>query len=277
MALIAAGPSGVVDLAGRLIADLESGARPRQSIGARDVPLGWAAGLPRTVANYVASATVDGLSYGATTITATGTPAAKVARKGVKPTAVTVSQSTQTLDKYAGLAVVAVEDQLRTEGLIAALASVITRQCLLAFDADVMADLAAAGGPTAGGTTWAEAIPAAIGVLAGSGHAPGLLVLSGADYAAAVGAPGAGFALDPTQAVVTLFGVPIVISPSAVAGTGYLLDATSVLVTEFVDGPLAVVDPFSMLDTNEVRLAVEWFASSVVADASGVVKITVGP
>jgi hypothetical protein len=276
MPILTAGPSGVIDLAGRLLADLENGqARPKQSIGAKDVPLGWATGLPRTVASFVASATVDGLSYGATTITGTGTPAKKVAAKGAKPTVVTVAQTTQTLDKYAGMALLTVEDQVRTEGLIAALATVITRQCLLAFDADVLADLAAAGGPTATGPTWAAAIPAAIGILAGTGHAPGLLVLSGEDYAAAVGAPGAGYALDPTQAVVTLFGVPIVISPSAVAGTGYLIDPASVLVTEYAEGPLAILDPYSMADTNEVRLIVDWFAASVVADPSGVVAITV--
>src|SRR5262245_26370744 len=147
MSVLTAGPSGVVDLAGRLSRDLAEGRSARQTFGTRDAAFAWAAGLPSILARHVTAAVVEGLSFDAVRVAPSGTPAGKVAEKAPKPNAVTLTSTTIPLTKYAGLASVTTEQTLSAEGLVAALAATITQSCLLAYDADCIAALAAAGGP----------------------------------------------------------------------------------------------------------------------------------
>jgi len=275
--LTSSGPPAIADLAARLADDLSSGRVARQNFGERKVAFEWAAGLPNTLARQVSSAVVDGLSFGAVRVKPSGTPAAAVAAGAAKPDAVTITSETINLTKYAGLANFQTEQQLDTDGLMSALASVIASSCLMAYDADCIAALGAANGLTATGTTWPSAILAGIAAVAGAGGAPGVLVLGAADYAEAVQSPGAGYAMNPTDGVPALFGLRIVLGSGVAADTGFVIDPAAVLAVENAESPGAIVDPYSGLTTNAVRIAVEMFAAFVVTSPGGVAEITVGP
>lgn len=273
--LTTTGPGQVADLAGRLVADLTAGRVARQTFGSRAVAFEWSAGLPMVLGRLVTSAVVDGLSFTAVRVGETGTPAAKVARGAVKPNAVAITSDQETLSKYAGLASFQTEQQLETDGLVPALASVLASSCLMAYDADCAAALAAFNGLSAAGADWPSSILAGIAEVAGAGGAPGVLALSPADYAAAVQSPGPGYAMNPTDGVPALFGLRIVLLSSVATGTAYVIDPAACLAVENSNSPLAVVDPYSGLGTNDVRLAVEWFAGFVVTSPGGVCELTV--
>lgn len=275
--LTSSGPPAIADLAARLAADLTAGRVARQSFGARKAAFEWASGLPMTLARQAASAVVDGLSFGAVRVGPSGTPAGKVAAGAPKPSAVVITAANVALSKYAGIANFQTEQQLDTDGLMSALASVVTTSCLLAYDADCMAALAADNGLDATGADWPSAILAGIGEVAAAGGAPSLLVLAAGDYAGAVQSPGTGYAMNPLDGVPSLFGLSIVLSGALATGTGYVLDAAAVLAVENATSPLAVVDPYSGLGTNDVRLAVEMFAAFVVVNPGGVCEVTVTP
>ena len=272
--LTSSGPPAVNDLAQRLAADLNAGRVARQSFGDRSTAFQWSAGLPQILATQVSSAVVDGLSFNAVRVAPSGTPAAKVAEGGTKPSAVTISSEAVALDKYAGIANFTTERQLEADGLTAAVAAVITRSCLLAFDADCMAVLDADAGLAASGADWPGAILAGSGEVASAGGAPDVLVLAADDYAAAVMSPGVGYAQNPADGAVNLFGLRIVLSGALAAGKGYVLDSAAVMAVENAQSPLAVVDPYSGLSTNECRIAVEAFMGFVVVNPGGIAEVT---
>lgn len=275
--LTSSGPPAVADLASRLVSDLNAGRVARQGFGERKVAFEWAAGLPNTLARQVSSAVVDGLSFGAVRVRASGTPAGKVVAGAPKPAATTITSDSIALNKYAGLAAFQTEQQLDTDGLMSALASVIASSCLMAFDADCIAELGAENGLTATGTDWPTAILGGIAEVAGAGGAPSVLVIGAGDYAEAVQSPGVGYAMNPMNGVPSLFGLSIVVGGGVAAGTAFVLDPASVLAVENASSPLAIVDPYSGLSTNDVRLAVEFFAAFVVTSPGGVCETTVTP
>lgn len=268
------GPPAVTDLAGRLAADLSDGRVARESFGSRKVAFEWAAGLPNTLARQVAGAVVDGLSFGAVRVAPSATPAGEVAAGGNKPDAVTITSETMSLTKYAGLANFQTEQAIDTDGLVPALASVITSSCLLAFDADCIGALDGLNGLSASGATWPEAILAGIATVAAAGGAPAVLVIGAGDYAEAVQSPGVGYAQNPTDGAVNLFGLRIVLGTGVPADTAFVVDPAAVLAVENASSPLAIVDPYSGLTTNAVRLAVEYFAAFVVTSPGGVCEVT---
>ncbi len=275
--LTTSGPPAVTDLASRLVADLNDGRVARQAIaGDRSTAFGWTTGLPFIAARLVSSAVVDGLSFNATRVAPSATPAAKVAEGGAKPSAITVTSGPVALSKYAGLGSISTEQALDTDALIPALVAVIGTSCVLAFDADFVAALAADAGADAAGDTWPEAILSGVAAVAANGGSPSVLVLSAADYAAAVGSPGVGYAQNPADGAVALFGQRIALSPGLSSGTGYVLDPAAVMAVEFAGSPFAVIDPYSGLDTNAIRVSTEWFAAAYVTAPGGVCEIT-GP
>jgi len=276
--LTTSGPPAITDLAQRLVSDLNEGRTARQSINStKGTAFSWSVGLPMTLARQVASATTDGLSFNAVQVKPSGTPAAKVLPGGTKPNAVTLTSGLRSLAKFAGLAQVQTEQVLDTDALIPALVSVIGGSCLLAFDADCVAALNADAGATGAGGSWPAAILDGIGAVASAGGAPDVLVLAAADYAAAAQSPGVGYALSPTEGVVTLYGLRVVLSPSVASGTAYVLDSSAVLAVEHESGPFAVVDSLSLLATNEHRVAVEMFAAFTITAPGAVAEVTMTP
>lgn len=273
--LTSSGPPAVTDLAQRLVSDLNSGRVARQSFGARSVAFEWAAGLPMILARQVQSAVVDGLSFSATRVAPSATPAAKVAAGAPKPDGVTITTGRVDLAKYAGIANFSTEQQLDTDALVPALASVLSSSALMAYDADCAAALAADAGLDATGADWPSAILAGIAAVAGAGGAPAVLAISPADYAAVVTSPGVGYAMSPVDGVPAMWGLRIVISAGIPTGTAYVLDPNAVLSVENSESPFALVDPYSGLSTNAVRLAVEAFFAFVVTAPGGVCEVTV--
>lgn len=271
------GPSAAVDLASQLSSELSSGRPGRATLGTKDQAFAWVAGLPDTIAAHVSSVVVEGLSFNAVRVSSSPTPAGKVAKGGTKPSATVIASEAVPLSKYAGLATFMIEDHVSTEALVTALSATMSADIVLAFDADCVTQLAADAGATASGADWAGATLAGIAAVASNGGRPSLLVLSAADYAEAVGSPGVGFALNPESAKVSLFGLQIVISPSAPAGTAFVLDPASCLAAESTSSPIAIADPYSGLSTNSIRLAVEAFLGFVVASPGGVASISVTP
>jgi hypothetical protein len=227
------------------------------------------------LARQVSSAVVDGLSFNAVRVGHSGTPAGKVAQGAAKPTGTTVTSDNVALDKYAGIATFSTERGLDTDGLVPALGAVLTHQILMAYDADCAAQLAADHGLSAGGTDWPSAILGGIAAVAAGGGAPGVLALAAADYAAVVKSPGVGYAMSPTDGVPAMFGLRLVIMAGLTSGTGYVIDPGAVLAVENGSSPMAVVDPYSGLSTNEVRIAVEAFMAFVVTSPGGVCEVTV--
>jgi hypothetical protein len=275
MPVLTGSTPAVNDLAAELVGDLNAGRVARASYGDRDAAFAWAAGLPNILARQVNSATVAGLSFDAVRIKPSGTPAGKVAEGGNKPDAVTIEAETIALTKYAGLANFSTERAISTESLAPALGSVLVSSILLAYDADCGAVLDADNGLTAGGADWSSAINAGIAAVAGAGGAPAVLVLSAADYGDAVASPGVGYAMNPTDGVPSMWGLRIVLMAGIASGTGYVIDPAAVLAVENESSPAAIIDPYSGLSTNAVRLAVEAFLGFVVVNPGGVCQLTV--
>lgn len=274
MSLLTSGAPAINNLADALVADLEAGRVARQNYGSRDAAFSWAAGLPMILARQVQSAVVAGLSFNAVRVKPSGTPADSVAPGGTKPDAVTISSDQIALTKYAGIGNYSTEQAISTEGLAPAIAGVIVNSILLAYDADCAAVLSADNGVTATGADWQTAIVNGIAAVAGAGGAPGVLVLSPGDYAAAIASPGVGYAMSPTDGVPSMYGLSIVLMSGLTTGTAFVLDPSAVLAVENEVSPGVIVDPYSGLSTNAVRLATEAWLGFVVTAPGGVCEVT---
>ena len=273
--LTSSGPPAVTDLAGRLLADLTAGRTARQSIGSRKVAFEWTTGLPMILARQVSSAMVDGLSFNAVRIKPSATPAGPVAPGGVKPDAVTITNDTEALTKYAGIANFQTEQALDADGLVPALASVISTSCLMAYDSACGDVLDADAGLSASGADWPSAILAGVAAVAAAGGAPSVLAIGAGDYAEVVKSPGTGYAMNPTDGVPAMYGLRIVLTAGLADNTAYVIDPAACLATENAASPAAILDPYSGLGTNAVRLAVEWFAGFTITAPAGVCEVTV--
>lgn len=273
MPTLIAGPvQAVNDLADIVARQLEAGGPARASLGSKDVAFAWTVGAPATIATKVNRVVTEGLSFNAVLVGSSGTPAKKVAAGAQKPTAVTLTTVPVPVNKFAGLGIFSTEQALSTEALALGIHQTLIVQSLLAFDAELVDLIETNAGETATGTTWSAAILNGIAAVASNGGAPDLLVLNPADYAGAVEPPG--YALDPTSGVPVLFGLEVTLSPAVTAGTGLVLASSAVTVAENVASPVVVLDPYSMLDTNQIRLASEVFAGAVVNAPSCVCKAT---
>lgn len=274
MPVVTGTSSQVNDLAEALTRRLTDRSGGRESIGNRSVAFEWTTGGPSVLARYVNSATIDALTFKAVRVGSSGTPAAKVAERAPKPTGTTTTVVDVNLAKYAGLSVFSTEQALSTIALMPALTNALFSQALIAYDADAVAALAADHGPEVSGATWSSAILAGIAAVITAGGNPDLLVMAGADYAAAIESPGSGYVLSPLDAVPTLYGCKIAVCVGAVAGTAYVADSRAILAMDHAATPGVVLDPYSSLSTNEVRLAAEFFAALFVTNPGSVAEVT---
>lgn len=262
-----------------LARDLSSGSPTRQSVGSKTAAFAWTTGLPLTLADFVSTAKAASLSVPITRVGPSGTPVAIVAEKAVKPTAVTITPATVTLVKHSGVGQFSLEQLLNSDGLAPAVAAVLGAGALLSFEGSAMATLSSDSGNTATGATWVAALLTAQAKVLSGGGRPGLVVLSAADYPAVVTELGgsAGFVTSPDSPVGAFFGSAIHVSPKAVTGTAYVLDAGAVLALEHESSPILVSDPFSLSGTNEIRLVGDLLAGVAVTSPALVVKTTKTP
>jgi HK97 family phage major capsid protein len=270
-------PASITNLAEKIVADLSDGRAARQNLGdGKAAAFGWTEGLPPTLAQYVASAETPGLRFDYVTVTATATPAGKVAEGAPKPAGVVFTPGTETLDKFAGYAEWSLEQDLNTSALAGAVYQVLAGQCLMAYEADLMALVSGAATLAGTGTTWAAALLDAQAQVLGAGGRPGVFVVSSQDYAELMteNAGAGGFAMfaDPESGPLgqRLFGSAVHVSPGLPAGPGYLLDPTAVVAVEHQVSPVVTVDPYSLATTNKIRLVVDLVAGGA-ATAPGLI------
>jgi hypothetical protein len=267
--------TAVNDLAAALTQRLTDRSGGRESISNHTIAFDWTSGGPSVLARYVSSSTIDGLSFTAVRVGASGTPAGKVAERAQKNLGTTLTTLEVQLAKYAGLSVFSTEQALSTIALMPALTNALFSQALLAYDVDSVAALAADHGPEVTGTTWSSAILAGVAAVISAGGNPDLLVMSGVDYAAAIESPGSGYVLSPIDAVPSLYGCRIAVCVGATAGTAYVADSKAITSVDHASTPGVILDPYSSLSTNEVRLAAEFFAATVVVNPGSVAEVTV--
>jgi len=265
----------VNDLAASLAQRLTDRSGGRESVGDHAIAFDWTAGGPSVLARYVSSSTIDSLSFTAVRVGASATPAGKVLERAAKPQGTVLTTLDVQLAKYAGLSVFSTEQALSTIALMPALTNALFSQALVAYDVDSVAALAATHGPEVTGPTWSSAILAGVAAVISAGGQPSLLVMSGADYAAAIESPGSGYVLSPLDAVPSLYGLAIAVCVGAPAGTAYVADASAITSVDHTVGPSVILDPYSSLATNEIRLAAEFFAATVVTNPGSVAEVTV--
>lgn len=268
------------DLAAKISQDFNSGSATRANIGTAGVAFGWTSGLPRTIADFVPTVQISGMSMpvGSVTLSAS-TPPVAVSAGSPKPSAVDVAVAPVSLAKYAGKGVCTLEGTLDAQGLIPAIASVLGAGCLLAFESAAMGVLGSANGGTASGASWTAALLGGQADVIAAGGSPGLIVVSAADYGAVIEDLGAqaGFAVDPTSAVGSWFGSAIHVSARLGTGSAYVLDPAAVLAIENENSPMITVDPFSLSANNQIQLVADVVAGLAVANASLISKCTVTP
>lgn len=252
-----------------------SGGAARTSLGGDGTAFGWTGGLVPTVANYATPAISDGMTFKVATVTDTATPAGKVSKGAPKPTGTVITNGGVALDKFAGLGSFALEDALDSVGLSAAIASVLSRQCLKAYEVDAVAKLIAGAGSTVTGTDWVDALANAQAALLANGASPSVLVLPAALYGAFIGDVVAtnAFSQSPESPVGSLLGTPVHVS-SAPGTNAWVFDSTAVLAVEHKSSPLVLVDALSQADTNTARIVIDVVATTWVAASDGVVEIT---
>lgn len=268
----------VRDIADLIAADLAEGRASRQQVGVKGTAFGWCGGLPVTLLSYVDVIQSTGLNVPVAHVAASGTPAKKVAAGTAKPQVITITTSDVALPKYAGYAELQLEQVVGYSNIMPAVQSVLGAQIMLALEADAMTALGTMKGTTAAGADWVAAITAGQAKVLAAGGVPGVVVISAADYAAAIGdvAKSPGFAADPRSPIGSLLGSALHISPALASGKGYVLDPASVQGIELETGPLILADPYSGSTTNTIRVIADLFATVVACNGAHIVEITKG-
>ena len=264
--------SPVTNLAEELASQASSGTGAARATvaGDRSIAFSWADSIP-WAGSVFGSVLTDGLQYRRTLVTPSATPAKKTPRGGQKPSAVTISSSTEQLPKYSGLGKIATEDLLDTSNLVPAIQAVLFGQCLEALSADVGIALRDAA-RTATGATWAESILAGIAQL----PTASLLVISGGDLAAIVN-PSGGWLASQADAQIVLFGLGVLILPGLAAGTAYVATTSALTMFDSRKSPLVLLDPFSNSETNEILIVADVFAAGELTAPGNAVACTVAP
>jgi len=270
------------DLAAKISTDLTAGEPSRANLGTEGVAFSWANGMPLTVASFVDSATISGLSVPVIHVAESGTPAGVVAEGGAKPQAIQLTTTTATLSKHAAQGTVTLERRQTAKNVIPAMLRTLASSLLMSFEAEAILALGNDAGSTVNGANnWLTNIVAAQAGVISQGGRPGLIILSGEDWATLVGelTTSAGLAINPSDqsAVGSLLGSQIHVSARVLPGQGFVLDPAAVCAFESEDGLLVVSDPYSKASTNEIVCTADLFASAYVVHPGLVVEVGVTP
>lgn len=257
--------------------DLAAGRGTRTTISNSGAVFGVQEGMPPTIADFATQVECDGMTFPVATIAPSATKVAKVAEGGVKPTAITLTHSTVTLEKWSGLAELTLENQLSSAGIHTAIYTALAGQAYLSYEGYAYAAVAAAAADTTA-TTFLGGIAAAQATLLSKGSRPGVVIVPFGVYDELVGevVAGPGFGNDPRSAIGTVFGSLVHVS-SATGTEVVVADPEALLAVRHVSSPLVVSDPWSKADTNETRLILDVVGQFVVSNTAGVAGFTVGP
>jgi hypothetical protein len=209
------------------------------------------------------------------------TPITSVAELGTKPSVVNFTSSEVSLLKFAGVAEMSIESAMFVANIEVAIANIMTSGILRAIEAHtVQAILADAGVSIAGAADMTAGVLEAIATIRSNGGTPTVVGLAAADWITIMTATGgSGFVnfSSPEAGPGTWLGLAPCVVPTMVEGTAVVLDGSAVSVLETAGGPLCVTDMWTKLSTNEVRVGVETWATSVVNAPGGVATVGVTP
>jgi hypothetical protein len=248
------------------------------------VAFAWAPGQAATLLSYLATHTVDGRRTTVVSVKDGAVKAGPVAEGAAKPSPVLVFESDDVdLVKYAGMAIMPVESAQFVSNIEPAIAAVMTGQILRAVEADALAEITAAAGVviTAAADVTAGVL-AAIAGIRGNGGVPTVVGLNSDDWIALMTETGAGggyvnFSNPEAGPAGTWLGLAPVLVPGLAAGSAIVADGTAVSVLEPAGGPLAVVDMYTELSNNKIRIVIEEWATSKVTSPGGVATVAVTP
>jgi hypothetical protein len=277
-----ASSAAVTSLATRIRDAITAGHGGRLQVSDSEVAFAWAPGQATTLLAYLNSATVTGRHTTVVTAKSSATPAGPVAEGAAKPASVVDFSSAEVdLVKYAGLATMSTESAQFVSNIEAALSSVLVSQIVRAIERDAVTAITADAGVVI--TAAADITAGVLAAIAGireNGGAPNVVGLSSADWLTIMTATGGNgylnFSAEAGPAG-TWLGLAPVILPGQAAGSAIVVDGSAVSVLEPAGGPLAVVDVFSGLSVNSIRIAVEEFATTQVTSPGGAATVTVGP
>ena len=259
-------------------ADIAGGRGTRATLGAKGAVFGVSDGLPPTIAAFSEQASSAGMSFEATTISASATTAKKTAEGAAKPNALAFTTAPVSLAKYSGLAELTLERQISSQGIAMAIYNALAGQALMAYESDAYAALGAAVTEATDATSYLGGIAAAQAALLSMGARPGVVVIPASVYADVVGevVAGPGFGSDPRSPVGTIFGSLVHVS-SASGSSVYVADPAALLAITHEDSPMVISDPFTKADTNVIRLVLDVVGTFVVSNLAGVAGFTYTP
>jgi hypothetical protein len=279
--LTSATPSNVATLSTQIRDSITAGHGGRLAVSPdAEVAFSWSPGVASTLLRYLALGTAAGRKTTVVIASDSATPIGSVAEGGTKPNAVDFDSQEVDLLKYAGIASLSVESAQFVSNIEAAVSNVLASRILRGIEADcVAAILASAGVAIAAAADITAGVLSAIAAIRSNGGTATVVGLSAGDWIATMTATGSAgylnFSNPEAGPAGTWLGLYPVILPTLVDGSAVVLDGTAVTVLETDGGPLCVVDPFTGLGTNQIRIAIETWATSVVNAPGGVATVAV--
>ena len=249
------------DLAESLSADMRSGGpTARRILDVRDVTN--TPSFPPSFLSFIEPVAVDGLSFGAVTINATGTPVTVVAENAQKPTAATVTSKQITLDKFAGMVLCSTESTLSAAGLLPSIAYALGGQAFAAFEAAIVTEAKTSNIHEYATGKYVEGLMQAQGMVIANGGSPSLIAVAAADVAQLGSTmmnamPDAGVVGQRVWS-----GARIHVSAGLAPGEAIVLDPAGLTLAVHKDSPQVLLDNVSLAHKNSSRVIVDLFAAA---------------
>lgn len=261
------------DLAALLGQQLASGAgSARASFAGKDQAFSYVGTRVNALAGVVQSGVSHNSNFTAVKIETADDVAAWTS--GDKPITSTVTAEPISMSIYPGVCVVKTREVLDTAGLGAAISNALYSQALAALDADIVTDLKAVADGVAKAATLATIAEAQAAIL-GRGFSPDVVAVSAALYGTLASTSGIITAgMDPTQAIQTILGSRVVVSPSLGAAEAIVLDSQAVMVVEHDSSPVALLDVHAR--QNTVDVVIEVVGGHVIVNEAGVCPVAAG-
>jgi hypothetical protein len=272
----------ITSLATRIRDQITAGHGGRLVVSDSEVAFAWAPGPSTTLLNYLATHTVDGRHTTVVRVSDSATKAGPVAEGAAKPAGVvTFTSDDVDLQKFAGIAEMPIESAQFVSNIEPALSAVMVGQIVRAIEADAIAAITAdAGVVITAAADITAGVLAAIAGIRGNGGTPTVVGLNSDDWIALMTETGTGggyvnFSNPEAGPAGTWLGLAPVLVPGLTAGSAIVADGSAVSVLEPAGGPLAVVDIYTGLANNLVRVVIEEWATSQVTSPGGVATVGV--
>ena len=249
------------DLAESLSADMRSGGpTARRILDVRDVTNTPA--FPPSFLTFIEPVAVEGLSFGAVTIAASGTPVTAVAENADKPTAATVTSKQITLSKFAGMVETSLESTLSAAGLLPSIAYALGGQAFAAFEAAIVAEAKNSNIHEYAAGKYVEGLMQAQGMVLANGGNPSLIAVAAADVAQLGSTM---MNAMPDTGVIgqrVWSGARIHVSAGLQPGEAIVMDPAGLTVAVHTDSPQVLLDSTTLAHKNASRVIVDLFGAA---------------